>query len=230
VTVHAHASPSEAMARAGAGSAPNRDVFEIVERRSIQEVLHFTTNLGVLGVLGSGLLLSRARLPEERYLDHVYQPNSSTRKDGAWLDFVNLSITDLNEWMFDHSESWHAHEDVWWACLSFDPAIMAEPGVVFATTNNIYPSVRRAFDGPGLEAMFDPVVRGRYGHEHDRSGKSDAQPTDRQAEVLFPKAVATNMMRTIYVRQAEHIDDIEGLFAVFPTTEVPVFVRPEMFR
>jgi len=218
------------MARLAADGAANREVLEIVDRRAIQEVLHFTTNLGVLGVLGSGLLLSTARLPEERYLEHVYQQNSPTRKDGAWLDFVSLSITDVNEWMFDHSESWHAHEDLWWACLSFDPGIMAEPGVVFATTNNIYPSVRRAFDGPGLEAMFDPVVRGRYGHEHDRSGKSDAQPTDRQAEVLFPKAVATNMLRTIYVRQAEHIDDIEGLFAVFPTTNVPVVVRPEMFR
>jgi len=227
-TLRAHA--SDAMARAEAGGVPDADVLEVVRQRNIREVLHFTTNLGVLGVIGSGSLYSRARLSEERYLEHVYRPNSSVRKDGAWLDFVNLSITDINEWMFDRSEAWHAHEDVWWACLAFDPSLLAEPGVVFTTTNNIYPSVLRYAGAAGLQVLFDPVVIGRYGHRHDRSGKAEAQPTDRQAEALFPAAVPIKALRTIYVRQEEHVDDIQGVFAVFPAAEVPIIVRPEMFQ
>jgi hypothetical protein len=224
------ARPAEALARADTGGANDQDILDFIARRRIEELLHFTTNLGVLGVLGSGLLLSRARLPENRYLEHVYQPNSNTRKDGAWLDFVNLSITNINEWMFDRSEAWHAQEDVWWACLSYDPAIMAEPGVVFTTTNNIYPSVERGFGVSGLEALFAPIVLGRYGYRHDRTGKTDAQPTDRQAEVLYPRAVDVSKLRGIYVRQDEHVDDIEGIFAIFPAAEVPVMVRPEVFQ
>jgi hypothetical protein len=200
-----------------------------VLRRGIEEVLHFTTNLGLLGVLGSGLVMSRARLPEDRYLEHVYKPNS-TRKDLAWLDFVNLSITDINEWMFDRSQSWHASEDLWWACLSFNPTILAERGVVFTTTNNIYPSVRRSYGEAGLEALFAARVIGRYQTVHERESKTDAQPTDRQAEVLFPRQIAAGSLQAVYVREPEHLDDIEGIFACFPTAEVPVFVRPEIFQ
>lgn len=224
----AHA--GEGLVRAETGGPPDPEVLNVIARHRILEILHFTTNLGVLGVLGSGLLLSRARLPEDRYLEHVYRPNSPTRKDRAWVDYVNLSITDINEWMFDRSEAWHAREDVWWACLSYQPTIAAEPGVVFATTNNIYPCVERAFGATGLQALFAPVVVGRYGAQHDRAGKSEAQPTDRQAEVLFPRAVASAALRAVYVRQEEHVDDIAGIFALFPAAEVPVLVRPEIFR
>lgn len=217
------------MARAEADGPPDDAVLEVVLRRGIEEVLHFTTNLGLLGVLGSGLVMSRARLPKDRYLEHVYKPNS-TRKDLAWLDFVNLSITDINEWMFDRSQSWHASEDLWWACLSFNPTILAEPGVVFTTTNNIYPSVRRSYGAAGLEALFAARVVGRYQTVHERESKTDAQPTDRQAEVLFPRQIAAGWLHAVYVRKPEHLDDIEGIFACFPTAEVPVFVRPEIFQ
>lgn len=220
---------SEAMARAEAGGPPDDIVLQVVQRRAIREVLHFTTSLGLLGVLGSGLVLSRARLPENRYLEHVFKPNS-TRKDVAWLDFVNLSISDINEWMFDRSENWHVSEDLWWACLSFTPAILAEPGVVFTTTNNIYPSVRRSYGAGGLEALFAPRVIGRYQSVHERAQKTDAQPTDRQAEVLFPRQISAEALRAVYVREPEHLDDIEGIFACFPTAEVPLEVRPDVFQ
>jgi hypothetical protein len=222
--------PGQALALHDAGGPPHQDVLEVIDRRGIEEVLHFTTNTGLVGALGVGQLLSRARLPSTRYLEHVYKPNSSTRKDLAWLDFVNLSITNINEWMFTSSKAWHSHEDLWWACLSFQPTIMAEPGVVFTTTNNIYPSVLRSDGVDGLEQAFAPIVRSRFGQRLDRSRRSLAQPTDRQAEVLIPHSVALNALQAIYIRQEEHADDIHGIFACLPDAEVPVEVRPEVFQ
>ncbi len=224
------ATAREALALAEAGGRPDDQVAAALARRGIQEVLHFTTNLGLIGVLGSGLLLSRARLPEDRYLEHVYRPNSPIRKDMAWLDFVNLSVSRINDWMFGSSERWHAQDEVWWAALAFDPLILAEPGVVFTTTNNIYPSVHRHLGAAGLEEMFSPIVLGRYGTRHGRNGLSDSQPTDRQAEVLFPKALSTWHLKTIYVRDEENVDSVEGIFGGLPGVDVPVVVQAGVFE
>lgn len=212
-----------------AGGPPDQTILDYVDGRGITEVLHFTTNQGLVGVLGVGEVQSRAKLPSTRYIEHVYSPNS-VRKDGAWLDFVNLSITDINEWMFRSSSAWHESDDVWWACLSFSPEILAEPGVVFTTTNNIYPSVQRGCGVDGLAELFAPEVIGRYGTRHNRRHKTDRQPTDRQAEVLIPHGVPTSALQTIYIRQEEHGDEIGGIFACLGGEEVPVLVRPEVFQ
>ena len=75
--------------------------------RGVAQVVHFTTVSGLTGVLAAKAVKSRARLPTDKYLEHVYQPNSAIRKDRAWLDYVNLSISRINDWMFDSSTSWH---------------------------------------------------------------------------------------------------------------------------
>ncbi|MCY4060162.1 MAG: DarT ssDNA thymidine ADP-ribosyltransferase family protein, partial [Gammaproteobacteria bacterium] len=103
--------------------------------RGITQVVHFTTVRGVTGVLASCAVKSRKRLPEEHYLEHVFQPNAEFRKDASWLDYVNLSISRINDWMFDSSVRWHGHEDNPWVVLVLDVELLGDPGVVFATTN-----------------------------------------------------------------------------------------------
>jgi hypothetical protein len=215
-----------------AAQGPDPGILDLVGRRGITEVLHFTTNLGLVGIFGLGQVLSRARLPQARYVEHVYKPNCKTRKDPAWVDYVSLSISRINDWMFDTSERWHEVDQVWWAILSFHPGVLADPGVWFATTNNIYPAVRRGQGAPGLEALFADPVYGRYSAELCRTpDQLPSWPTDRQAEVLYPRALALDRLCQIYVRDGEHRDTIRGMITAFPgLVDVPVLRAPEAFE
>ena len=209
---------------------PNRpEVVAAAIDRDVADIVHFSTTKGTLGVLASGAVKSRERLPEMEYLEHVYRPNASFRKDAAWLDYVNLSISRINDWMFGSSVRWHSDEDVSWVVLAFDPEILGHPGVVFATTNNIYPSCRRAEGLDGFNSLFADTVAGRYGDVHDRAGKPDCWPTHRQAEVLYPCELSCRYLRRIDVQLAETTDLLAGMLDALHL-EVPVRLAPEAFQ
>ena len=147
------------------------EVVAAARQRSVEDVLHFTTVSGAIGILAAEAVKSRERLPKDQYLEHLYRPNARFRKDRAWLDYVNLSISRINDWMFDTSERWHSDEVSAWVVFAFSVELLGQPGVVFATTNNIYPVVRRAEEVDGFNQLFAEQVRGRYGQEHRRTGK-----------------------------------------------------------
>lgn len=176
------------------------DVVVEAAKKGIKNVVHFTTMRGAVGILAAGAVKSRAQLPEDKYLEHVYRPNARLRKDQAWLDYVNLSIERINDWMFQTSVKWHAADNNPWVVLSFNPQILAHPGVVFTTTNNIYPACRRAEGLAGFSAMFADLVRGRYDTKCDRSNKRPEWPTDRQAEVLYPGELSCAHLQRIDVQ------------------------------
>ena len=196
--------------------------------RGITDVVHFTTLQGAVGVLASRALKSRARLPSDKYLEHVYRPNAEFRKDPTWLDYVNLSIQRINDWMFDTSIRWHADRDSW-VLLSFDVAVLSHPGVVFSTTNNIYPSCRRAEGIGGFSRLFDARVEGRFGRLHSREGKHSSWPTDRQAEVLYPGELSCEHLRRVDVQVPEAEDTVHGVLGAVGM-KVPVHYAPEVFK
>lgn len=182
-------------------------VEDVVREREIERILHFTTNLGLCGVLAEGRVLSRQRLPESKYLEHVYRPNASVRKDVAWLDYVNLSVSRLNSEFFEHSRRWHADTDVWWCALVLDPAVLSLGGVTFATTNNIYTGCERSPGAAGLEAMFAQRVCRWSGNCVERwPGMPDNWTTCHQAEVLVPEAVSVEHLCGIWVATEAHAD------------------------
>lgn len=169
--------------------------------RGITEILHYTTSRGVLGILASGALKSRKRLPKDKYLEHIWAPVCAVRYDPEWLDYANLSISDINSALFTiASGTWHAGE-YWWGVLSFDPEILDHEGVYFATTNNRYPSATRGAGLEGFEALFaERVAWGHYGSIRNRSSSQPPrQPTDPQAEVLYPAELSTTHLQRIYV-------------------------------
>lgn len=208
---------------------PHLEVEQAARQRGITDVVHFTTLRGAVGVLASGALKSRALLPSDQYLEHVYRPNAQLRKDSAWLEYVNLSIQRINEWMFGASTRWHATDGNPWVLLSFDVAVLAHPGVVFATTNNMYPSCRRAEGLGGFSRLFDAQVAGRYGRLHSREGKHASWPTDRQAEVLYPGELSCGHLRRVDVQVAKTEDSVRGALGGL-SMDVPVRHAPEVFR
>ncbi len=206
------------------------EVLAAAEEREVRNVMHFTTMTGAVGVLAAGAVKSRERLPEDKYLEYVYQPNAAYRKDTAWLDYVNLSVERINAWMFDASQRWHAAEGNPWVLLSFCPEILAHPGVVFTTTNNIYPACTRAEGLPGFERMFAETVVGRYNSVHGRDGKHSAWPTDRQAEVLYPGELSCEYLQRIDAQTEDAADGIHGMLSGLQLDEITVRHAPEAFE
>ncbi len=208
---------------------PHPKVVDAARERGVEEIVHFTTVRGAIGVLAAGAVISRERLPEDSYLEHVYRPNVEVRKDAAWLDYVNLSVTRINDWMFEHAQRWHVRDDNPWVVLAFGPELLGDPGVVFATTNNIYPACRRAEGLEGFESLFAETVRGRYDAVHDREGKQENWPTDRQAEVLYPCKVPCRYLHRIDVQREDTMDTIHGMLAGL-VVGVAVGHAPEVFE
>lgn len=184
-------------------------VLDEVRDRKIREVVHFTTNSGLLGILATGKVLSRGRLPETDLLEYVYSPNAKYRKDTDYLDYINLSISQINHQFFEIcSERWYAKTDTWWCILSFDARILADEGVLFTTTNNIYSSVRRGEGQTGLRMLFQKVIDDYPGKRVTRNRSLPmCRPTNPQAEVLYPGelSIAGNL-QAVYFATQEHLD------------------------
>lgn len=212
-------------------------VSGIIHRRGIQEILHFTKgSSGLTGILHVQAVQSRYRLERDRRLEYIFEPNAEFRKDTNWLDYVNLSISEINSAFFAASGYWHKEKGEWWVILSFDPAITEHPGVFFTTTNNVYTGVNRAEGPEGLQAPFaNSILRWRDWRQGDNIVQRKAEipehlTTCEQAEILYPKEVSTDFLRRIYVRNGEDMDDTRAQLDVLGHSNVEVVVAPERFN
>jgi hypothetical protein len=203
-----------------------------VAMRQIKEVVHFTSNHGCLGTLYTKELQSRLRLEGDPMIEYLFKPNPSLRKDLAYLDYVSLSIAHINTQFYNISaNSWHRDEPIFWCVLSFDPIILSHPGVVFATTNNIYSSVRRGLGASGFEALFaDQVVRWSGNAVFRSPALSAWHPTCFQAEALYPSAVSTDHLQCIYVQAHADQSEVVGFLKATFHRDVEVSIVPEKFR
>jgi hypothetical protein len=207
-------------------------VWDIAVSRGITDIVHFTTNRGLIGSLASGAVKSRARLPREDLLEYVYKPNAQYRRDPEWTDYVNLSITRINSQFFDiASTKWHAHEDVWWCILAFSSEVLTHPRVLFTTTNNMYEGVRREGGAAGLEQLFASRVH-QYGGWWVSRGvdRTANRPTCDQAEVLYPKELSMKFPRAVYVVNELHADIAAAQCETLGYRGLEVIVKPEAFR
>ncbi|MEA9859103.1 DarT ssDNA thymidine ADP-ribosyltransferase family protein [Xanthomonas campestris pv. raphani] len=213
-------------------------IADQVRARGISEVVHFTTNRGLVGMLASGYLYSRHQLSDDKYLEHQWMANSAFRPESAegfdkkenWIDYVNMSISEINSRFLLVSSRWHQDSDYWWVILSFDPIIMSGLGVYFATTNNGYDLCNRAIGEAGFESLFIPEVRRKPPSWRALRGSREPHlPTCEQAEVLYPGKVSLQALRKVYVREGEQADRVEGWLREFRMTRVEVIVSDQKF-
>src|SRR5437762_7449328 len=99
-------------------------VRDVVESRGIIEVLHFTTNLGLLGILATRALKARELLDADDYLEFIFKANAPRVRDRQYLRYVNLSISRVSAGFFGWSRARHRIDDVYWCILSFSPEIL----------------------------------------------------------------------------------------------------------
>ena len=220
---------------ASTSSSTPTTIADVVAARGITEILHFTTNFGLIGVGAKAAVLSRALLDVDQYLEHICKPVWISRwKDADWIGYVNMSISHISHRMFTVSRKRHDGLDLWWPVLSFRPDILSDPGVVFATTNNSYESVVQRGEGAeGLEALFGAAVAwGHYGSTHyRRTLMPDSWTTDDQAEVLYPNQLGLDHLQAVYVETEDLVDDAIACLSMWRATEdVPVICKPEVYQ
>ncbi|HBO2745111.1 DarT ssDNA thymidine ADP-ribosyltransferase family protein [Pseudomonas aeruginosa] len=210
-----------------------------IQRRGITELLHFTTNRGIVGTLSSGQLLSRYRLPDEDSLQYILHVNATNRPEAGhffdksenWLDYVNLSISEINRRYFEVSQRWHVNADIWWGILSFDASAIEDDNVYFATTNNSYDCCVRRQGLEGFNELFAPLIRRKSnGWSARRASREDRLPTCEQAEVLYPRAVPAHYLRRIYVMNETCHDTVKGWLRQFQLPTVDVLIAPQKFE
>jgi len=209
----------------------NENILELIDARNIREVLHFTTRRGLLGILATGLLKSRALLSVDDYLEHIYTANAPDRsRDRDWWGYVSLSITTINKRFFRVSGRWH-EPDMWWAVLAFDPVILSHEGVQFVTTNNAYSDcLVRGPGAEGLERVFADRVREFRDKTIIRPHDTlPAVPTCEQAEALYPDQIPTTFLKRIYFAEDEHRWLGEAIATTVRHPDVETVVSREVF-
>lgn len=191
-------------------------VVAAAQLRGITSVVHFTRVKGWKGILSSGVVKARQDLPLDARVKHVYEENAADRsRDTAWHGYINLSITNISRRMFDFSKREHPDDE--WVILEFSPDILGDPGVVFSTTNNAYENTHRARGLVGFDQLFAPQVPwGHYGSVSTRYGRSDDQPTNPQAEVLYPFELPLDFLHTVTVGDNDTYESVEAIMVHFP--------------
>lgn len=209
-------------------SPPYPEVVAAAKERGITSIVHFTTFENLKGILASDSVKSRNALPEDEVVKYVYEPNAEERHlDRPWHDYIHLSVTAINPWMFDFSA--RQHPGAIWVILEYGPQILGDPGVVFCTTNNIYPAAHRCRGLQGFNQMFASEVPGRYGRPTTRRGRGPRETTDPQAEVLYPFELRLEHLHTVTVPDDDVDCRVEAALAHFPHAP-KVEKDPEAFR
>lgn len=204
------------------------EVVDAAVARGITGIVHFTTIDALKGILYRGAVMNRLELPADEMVQHVYRHNADDRHwDEPWHAYVNLSVTAINLRMFDFSR--RQHPGAVWVILSFGPEILGDPGVVFCTTNNIYPAAERRSGIHGFEQLFAPKVAGLYGTLSKRNGIPPNRTTDPQAEVLYPFELSLTNLHKITTLTDDGYEAAVAALTHFPY-ERRVEIDPEAFR
>ncbi len=198
---------------------------EFVAQQDISKVIHFTTGDGLLGILGSKAVLPRVQLEDNKLLEFILQLNAEVRRDSAWLDYVNMSISRINSYYFEYSQN---HHNVRWYVLNFSPDILSHDDVVFTTTNNIYKGVSRSEGIDGLKSAFASSVTHEKGTFYRFDTPSNC-PTCNQAEVLYPGRLNLQHLNTVYARSEEEAKVPRAQLRTLGYPQIDLVIDPTIF-
>jgi hypothetical protein len=183
-------------------------------------------------------LLPRSLLKREQQLERILTLNAPFRteeeewfdKTENWIDYINLSVSEITTNLFRASLRWHEGKDIYWVIMSFRIEILDHPGVYFSTTNAIYPHTVKMHGVQGFDAMFAPQIRRKGTWKALRARRPSHLTTCEQAEVLYPRSLSLAHLKQIYVRQGEEGDRVHALLGQFGRRDVEVVEMADKFR
>lgn len=202
---------------------------QLARDRGVREILHYTSQKGVMGSIIVDALLSRKQVEETPAVEFIFEGVWDRYRDPRWVDHISLSVSQINLDLFERSR--RRHPDWWWAVMSFDPTLLADNDVWFTTTNNIFPSCRRNPGLAGFEAIFAERVEGRFQRIYDRTELALAPnlPTDLAAEVLYPQRIALDRLQRLYLPGEQHRRTVNAWCEVYGRDELPVEIGAGVF-
>ncbi len=207
-------------------------ISDIAQQKGVKELIHFTTNSGLLGILAKGGVLPNAHLTKEDTLAFIFKQNSASRKerDKRWLNYINLSISKVNNSFFSYSQYIHKDSDVCWIILSFSTDTLNQEGVYFTTTNNIFPSCKRGEGEAAFINMFAPSIEGKFQKKFCRTTQHmPSWTTCEEAEVLFPEFLTLDYLQKIYVPNLDVKRIVIAQLSAFNSI-YEICVAPEKFK
>jgi hypothetical protein len=178
-------------------AAPDGDagVVEVLQRRGVTRLLHFTPARNLPHILRDRRLRAVKELAED--VRAVYANTDPQRLDGQ-TDKISCSIEFPNGWYLRRVKGKTVNYPDW-VYLVLDPLVAARPGALFCYRNAASGYGDRLKAGQsGLEECYAPSVVGAYDRTYRRGPHhSPAAPTDAQAEVLVPGPIDLSHIRAI---------------------------------
>ena len=215
-------------------------IINFIQERKIEEVLHFSTNHGLVGIASIGQVISRDQLevdPENDPQSPLYAlnaKNSKFRSDPEWTSYINLSISRINKSFLDFSRNWRKKDpDHYWIILSFKPDILDHQNVFFSTTKNIYHgSCIRRQGIEGLQNCFSNCVVSKHNRPIYRPPNYPSfWTTCPEAEVLYFKSLSLDYLKCIYVEDEGTYDQVvTTLQALIDRTDINVIINKNKFE
>ncbi|WP_318452155.1 DarT ssDNA thymidine ADP-ribosyltransferase family protein [Photobacterium leiognathi] len=216
------------------------EISNFIKGRKIEEVLHFSTNHGLVGIASIGQVISRDQLevdPENDPKSPLFAlnaKNSKFRSDPEWTSYINLSISRINTSFLGFSRNWRKKDpDHYWIILAFKPDILEHQDVFFSTTNNIYHSSCIRKQGiEGLQNCFSNCVISKHNQPIDRPANYPSfWTTCQEAEVLYFKSLSLDYLKCIYVEDEGTYDQVvTTLHALTDRTDINVIINKSKFE
>lgn len=192
-------------------------IRSIAKKREIQLLLHFTQAANLPGIVEHGIL-PRREIEKDMYMAYA---SDKYRLDES-LDAVSVSISRINEVMFEAKRRKSEHDD--WLVLVLSSEILWTHSCKFCWRNaarNEIRSHRGRRDGPwALDMMFSR----RVGAENELPMN---YPTDPEAEVQVFDAIAPKYIKGAIVNHSGVVDPVQralkGLLGDSPLVVVNEF-------
>jgi hypothetical protein len=212
-------------------SARAQAIREVVEKRGIKSLYHFTRAKALRGIHEMGGLLTREEV--EQLPPDYWHFSDQSRLDGR-PNTVSLSIGFPNYKMFYGKRISAAIDDGDWVVFKICPSVLWEKPALFfqinaATGWMIETPEDELNDSIALEACFDPYVRSRH-KNYGRTVKTESYyTTDPQAEVMIQDSIEAPYVQGILFHSQESgqhwVRQCPGLFESYKCLVGPDFFK-----
>lgn len=203
-------------------------LLEAIARRQIRRICHFTPsrNLGHILMGKRGVLASARLTADER---NVFNPTDLERFD-RHTGHVCCSVEFPNAWYFRKARG---KEPLFldWSVLLINPEVLMIPGVKFCPRNAAAAGGALAQEGTaGFSAMYETEVTGAGGRVFQRtSSRHPAVPTDEQAEVLVPDAIAPHLLFGVAVSSSQQARVEMARLKILRIEPPPFYIAPQFY-